>query len=245
LDRPDPNGFYVDGPVLDPQFKSGVGSQRIPVVYGMTVGEYARMLVGEHWLDPGYGTPKIRVIPCRNYTHDSLYRLPVKPSPNLPDMTSIYLYPSLCFFEGTFCSVGRGTPHPFELFGHPSFPDSLLAFVPRSMPGATQPPLLGQTCYGVRVASSPQEALSRTGGRLNLSWLLEAYRWSKASPSFFHPFFDLLAGSDHLRHEIQNGWNERQIRASWQPDLKRFMRIRRRYLLYPDFHPGSHPMSGD
>lgn len=243
LDRPDPNGYFVDGPVLNPKFKSGVGSQQIPVVYGMTPGEYARMLVGEHWLDPGFGSPRLRIIPCKNYTHDSLYQLPVNPSPNLPDMTSVYLYPSLCFFEGTICSVGRGTAHPFQLFGHPSFPDSLMRFIPRSMPGATRPPLMNRVCYGIRVATSPSQALERSGGQLRLRWLLDAYRWSGASAAFFHPFFDLLAGTGQLRTEILQGWSAKRIHASWQPAIRRFMRIRRKYLLYPDFHRGPHRMS--
>ena len=235
LDRPNPNGFYVDGPVLDKKFRSGVGYQPIPIVYGMTIGEYARMLTGEHWLENAALKPDLTIIPCLHYTHSSHYQLPVKPSPNLPNMTSVYLYPSLCFFEGTACSVGRGTAYPFQLFGHPDFPENLYSFVPESMPGATNPPLLNRKCYGFLVARSPQQALAATKGTVSLKWLLQAYNLFPDQPAFFNAFFDKLAGSDALMEEIKAGWSEEKIRKSWQPALQQFKQIRKKYLLYPDF----------
>lgn len=235
LDRPNPNGFYVDGPVLEPDFRSGVGLQPIPVVYGMTIGEYARMLAGEHWLGEGVPDPDLTVVPCLRYTHDSLYALPVRPSPNLPNMASVYLYPSLCFFEGTACSVGRGTAHPFQLFGHPSFPDSLYSFTPRSMPGATRPKLQGETCHGYLVATEAAEAQRLTDGRLQLRWIMEAYRLFPDKDQFFTRYFNTLAGTAELQRQIRAGWSEERIRASWQPALDRFKQIRKKYLLYPDF----------
>lgn len=236
LDRPNPNGFYVDGPVLEKKFTSGVGLQPIPVVYGMTIGEYARMLSGEGWLEKPGLQPRLTVVTCLHYTHDSLYTLPVKPSPNLPNMASVYLYPSLCFFEGTACSVGRGTAHPFQLFGHPTFPDNLYAFTPAGMPGATDPRLKGEKCYGYLVATEAEEALHKVDGRLQLKWVQEAYALFPDKSKFFTRYFNTLAGTDQLQEEIKAGWSEQKIRASWEPALERFKKIRKKYLLYPDFH---------
>lgn len=235
LDRPDPNGFYVDGPVLEPAFHSGVGMQPIPIVYGMTIGEYARMLIGEHWLSDPTLKPDLTVIPCAGYTHDSLYTLPVRPSPNLPDMASVYLYPSLCLFEGTQLSVGRGTPYPFQLFGHPSLPDSLYSFTPRGTPGATHPKLEGQLCHGFLVTTDAAEALKMVDHRIRLSWVMEAYRLFPDKDKFFISYFGKLAGTGALQTQIRGGWSEARIRRSWEPALRRFNQIRRRYLLYPDF----------
>lgn len=235
LDRPDPNGFYVDGPVLEPPYHSGVGMQPIPIVYGMTIGEYARMLVGEHWLSDPALKPDLTVIPCAHYTHDSLYALPVKPSPNLPDMASVYLYPSLCLFEGTALSVGRGTPYPFQLFGHPSLPDSLYAFTPRGTSGATHPKLEGQLCHGFLVTTDAAEARKKVDRRIELSWVMEAYRLFPDKDKFFISYFGKLAGTGTLEAQIREGWSEARIRQSWEPALSRFKSIRRRYLLYPDF----------
>ncbi|GAA4317060.1 DUF1343 domain-containing protein [Compostibacter hankyongensis] len=233
LDRPNPNGFYVDGPVLDLKFRSGVGPQPIPIVYGMTIGEYARMLIGERWLSSPDLQPELTVIPCRGYTHRSRYTLPVRPSPNLPDMTSVYLYPSLCFFEGTDCSVGRGTDRPFQVFGRPDFPPDLYAFTPRSRPGAKNPPQLDKRCYGFLAAASPEEALRETGGKIQLKWLLEAYRLAPDKDHFFNAYFNKLAGNDALMQQVKAGWSAEKIRASWAPELTRFKEIRQRYLLYP------------
>lgn len=235
LDRPDPNGFYVDGPVLDKKFKSGVGMQPIPIVYGMTIGEYARMLIGQHWLSNPNMKPALTVIKCLHYTHDSLYQLPTKPSPNLHDMASVYLYPSLCFFEGTACSVGRGTKYPFQLFGHPDLPDSLYSFTPKSEPGATDPKLEGQICYGFLIATNTKEALEKVDHRLQLKWVMEAYKLFPDKDKFFTRYFNTLAGTDKLQQEIRDGWSEEKIRKSWEPGLKKFEKIREKYLLYPDF----------
>jgi uncharacterized protein YbbC (DUF1343 family) len=252
LDRPNPNGHYVDGPVLDRRFRSFVGMQPVPVVYGMTIGEYARMLVGERWLAPAAlsaydslaasGAAPLVVVPCGGYTHASSYTLPVKPSPNLPDMASVYWYPSTCFFEGTVLSEGRGTPTPFQVFGHPALPKGLYAFTPASMPGAREPKLKGQTCYGWDLRSTPAAARGRVGGRVRLEYLLEAYRQFPQPDRFFiipksgdttASFFNKLAGNDLLMAQIRAGRSEAEIRRSWAPGLKAFRAVRRKYLIYP------------
>jgi uncharacterized protein YbbC (DUF1343 family) len=252
LDRPNPNGFYVDGPVLEKKFRSFIGMQPIPVVYGMTMGEYAKMLVGEKWLDSSLmnkltspvqstiGNAKhfaLQVIPCGNYTHKSKYVLPVKPSPNLPDIQSVYWYPSTCFFEGTILSEGRGTEKPFQLFGHPSLPHSLISFTPRSKEGATNPKLKDQLCYGWDVSGTPQQVLARVNNRIQLKWVLNAYKLFPDKEKFFlaNNFFNRLAGSDVLMKQIKEGKTESEIRKSWQPKLNEFKKIRKKYLLYPDF----------
>lgn len=237
LDRPNPNGFYVDGPVLDTAFKSFVGMQRIPIVYGMTVGEYAKMLVGEKWLTKQAGDNFLTVIPCSGYTHKSKYTLPVRPSPNLPDMSSIYWYPSTCWFEGTILSEGRGTEKPFQLFGHPSLPKNLISFTPRSMPGATNPKLKDQLCYGWDVSGSPEEVLKKTGAKIQLKYIIEAYKLFPNKDSFFrsNSSFNRLAGNNVLMNQIKNGTSEEEIRKSWQPALNEFKQRRKKYLLYEDF----------
>jgi uncharacterized protein YbbC (DUF1343 family) len=244
LDRPNPNGFYVDGPVLDMNFKSFIGMQPIPVVYGMTIGEYAKMLVGEKWLstDSGGSGQKtsalnLTVIPCANYTHSNKYVLPVKPSPNLPDIQSIYLYPSTCFFEGTALSEGRGTDKPFQLFGHPSLPNHLFSFTPRSREGARNPKLKDQLCYGWDLSGTPEETLKKIDSRIQLKWLIEAYRLFPQKDSFFlkNNFIHLLAGNDVLMKQIREGKTEAQIRQSWEPKLSDFKKTRKKYLLYKDF----------
>ena len=240
LDRPNPNGFYVDGPVLDPKFKSFVGMQPVPIVYGMTIGEYARMLVGENWLSPekhSSSNLNLTVIPCDNYTHKSKYILPVKPSPNLPNIQSIYLYPSTCFFEGTVLSEGRGTDRPFQLFGHPTLPNTLVRFTPRSIEGAKNPKLLNKECYGWDLSGTRQETLQKVNGRVQLKWLIEAYKLFPQKDSFFlkNNFINLLAGSDALAKQIKEGKSETEIRKSWEPALSNFKKIRTKYLLYEDF----------
>lgn len=248
LDRPNPNGFYVDGPVLEKPFRSFVGMQPVPVVYGMTIGEYAKMLVGEKWLNPKlFPAPKsfsLTVIPCGNYNHKSKYTLPVKPSPNLPDMSAVYWYPSTCFFEGTVLSEGRGTDHPFQIFGHPKLPNTLFAFTPTARDGAKDPKLKNQLCYGWNLSGSPQQAIEKINGRLQLHYLLEAYQLFPDKDSFFigkpgaDPtgfFFNKLAGTASLMAQIKAGRTEAEIRASWQPALRQFKAIRKKYLLYPDF----------
>lgn len=242
LDRPNPNGFYVDGPVLDKKFRSFVGMQPVPVVYGMTIGEYAQMLKGENWLEvkPEYSKRKLNltVIPCANYTHESRYNLPVKPSPNLPEIQSIYLYPSTCFFEGTVLSEGRGTDKPFQIFGHPALPKKLFSFTPTSREGAKNPKLLNKLCYGWNLSASPEETISIINKRIQLRWLIEAYDLFPEKDSFFLSgggFFNKLAGNDVLMHQIKSGIPEAEIRKSWEPALTGFKHIRKKYLLYKDF----------
>lgn len=252
LDRPNPNGHYVDGPVLERAFASFIGMQPVPVVYGMTMGEYARMLVGEAWLSApamkalaerkSGSTDAMKVIPCDRYTHKSVYALPVAPSPNLPDMSSVYWYPSTCFFEGTVLSEGRGTRTPFQVFGHPSLPSTLHAFTPTAMPGAANPKLKDQRCYGWNLADTPDGVRKKVDGRLQLSWLLEAYRLFPDKEKFFilpksgdpkASFFNKLAGNETLMRQIREGVSENDIRKSWEPGLTAFKATRKKYLLYP------------
>jgi uncharacterized protein YbbC (DUF1343 family) len=268
LDRPNPNGFYVDGPVLDSRFKSFVGMQSVPVIYGMTIGEYAKMIIGEKWLDPLIGNDlntifaiddgekkidsllhklanadvgfsfsgfQLLVIPCKNYTHKSKYVLPVKPSPNLPNMQSVYLYPSICFFEGTAVSLGRGTNKPFQQFGSPFFPVTLYHFTPQSTEGAKSPPLLKQICYGFDL--SRIDLGKEINNRLQLKWLIKAYSLYPEKKYFFLPsnYFNKLAGNDMLMQQIKDEKKEDEIRRSWEPALSQFKKIRKKYLLYPDF----------
>lgn len=247
LDRPNPNGNYVDGPVLQSAFKSFVGMQPVPIVYGMTIGEYGYMLIGERWLTSTRQrkiqldqtkqnpTPDFLVVPCQNYTHQSSYDLPVAPSPNLREMASIYWYPSTCLFEGTVLSEGRGTDHPFQIFGHPTLPDSLYAFIPKPNLGAKNSKCFYQTCYGWNLHSDAATAQQRVNQRIQLKYLLNAYRLFPGKDSFFlaNNFFHKLAGQDRLMKQIKAGWSETRIRESWKPGLRRFMRIRKKYLLYP------------
>lgn len=234
LDRPNPNGHLVDGPILDTAFRSFVGMQPIPVLYGMSCGEYARMLQGEQWF-PGASKLEMKVIPCDNYRHSDTYELPVAPSPNLKTMTSVYLYPGLCFFEGTDVSVGRGTDKPFQQWGHPDFAGkSDYFFIPQSREGAQNPVWAAKKCYGKLVAdeSSVAYRISRKG--LDLSHLITAYSWSKDKAHFFNDFFDKLAGNAQLKAQIVQGRKEAEIRSSWLSGLAKFRQIRRKYLLYAD-----------
>ena len=233
LDRPNPNGFYVDGPVLEPQYKSFVGMHPVPVVYGMTIGEYARMINGEKWLANGVQCD-LTVIKLEGYTHETRYALPVAPSPNLQTAEAIYLYPSLCLFEGTNISVGRGTDQPFEMYGAPGMQSGDYRFTPRAIPGVSEnPPFKGQECRGYLLHDNAAENLNNPG-RLNLSYLLTAYRNCVDQSSFFlkNNFFDKLAGTDQLRKQLVVGASEEEIRASWEPDLEKFRHIREQYLLY-------------
>lgn len=232
LDRPDPNGFYVDGPVLQKKYKSFVGLFPVPIVYGMTTGEYARMLNGEHWLKDSLQCD-LRVIPLKNYNHDMIVKLPVKPSPNLPNWKAIYLYPSLCFFEGTVVSVGRGTSLPYQIFGHPDLKGSF-EFMPESTPGASlHPKLEGKLCHGTNLTWYAR-MYDRQPKSLHLKWLIKAYkRFSALHKPFFNGYFNYLAGNAQLQQQIKEGLSIRKIRQSWQKDLKKFEEIRRQYLLYP------------
>jgi uncharacterized protein YbbC (DUF1343 family) len=230
LDRPNPNGFYFDGNISDTAYKSFVGMDPVPVVHGMTVGEYAKMLNGEGWLKNSVKCD-LTVIKCRYYTHKTLYELPVKPSPNLPNQVSVYLYPSLCFFEGTSISVGRGTLFPFQVFGSPLLPDRGFSFIPESVPGAKKPPLLGVRCFGSDLRDAIKKKLVPKP-ELNLSWLIEAYNDFPQKDKFFMPYFDVLAGGPVLREQIQKGMTQEQIRETWKEGLAKFAKIREKYLLY-------------
>ena len=234
LDRPNPNGHYVDGPVLEPAYTSFVGLHSVPIVHGMTVGEYAYMVYGEGWMGEDVRMD-LRVVPVEDYTHESRYHLPEAPSPNLPNMHAVYLYPSLCLFEGTSLSVGRGTDKPFQIFGHPDLPAEYYPyrFTPESVPAAPDPPAKGQSCNGLYPGDTPLPKLEKKD-RLNLSWLITSYRHYQGE-TFFNDFFDKLAGNAALRNQIQNGWSADEIRESWQEELKQFKAIRSQYLLYPDF----------
>ncbi len=259
LDRPNPNGFYVDGPVLDKKYKSFIGMQPVPIVYGMTMAEYAFMLAGEKWLSEKankvyefYKTAQnsadtpfhFQVIKCANYTHKSKYQLPVKPSPNLPNMQAVYLYPSTCLFEGTVLSEGRGTNQPFMVFGHPSLPKNLYAFTPQPNEGAKSSKHYGSTCYGWNLFGTTTEVVNKINNQVQLKWLLEAYRLFPQKDSFFiypksgkmeESFFNKLSGNNALWQQIKNGTTEAAIKASWQPHLNEFKAIRKKYLLYEDF----------
>jgi uncharacterized protein YbbC (DUF1343 family) len=231
LDRPNPNGFYVDGPLLDMKYRSGVGWLPIPVVHGMTLGELALMINGEKWLSNGR-ICDVTVIPCENYTHQTLYELPIPPSPNLPNMHAVYLYPSTCFFEGTVMSLGRGTPYPFQVYGHPNYKGSTFWFVPRSIPGAKNPPFLNQKCYGVDLRNIPDKQIQNNG--LDLSWIIDAYNNLQIGESFFTPFFEKLMGVDYVRKDIIAGKSAKEIKAKWVNDVQKFKKQRKPYLLYDE-----------
>jgi len=237
LDRPNPNGYYIDGPVLEPKYKSFVGIVPIPIVHGCTVGELAGMMNGEGWLDSAR-TCKLLVVRCRNYYHKRLYSLPIKPSPNLVNDRSIELYPSLCLFEGTEVSVGRGTDFPFQAIGSPyAGVLKLFSFIPKSKVGATNPPCKDQKCYGIDLRINPDFSWEREG-KLQLRYLVQMYQAFGANQSkFFHAdnFFDKLAGNNELQAQIKAGLTEDEIRASWQDGLQHYKETRRKYLLYDDF----------
>lgn len=230
LDRPNPNGFYVDGNILDTAYTSFVGMHPVPVVHGMTIGEYAEMINGEGWLKGGVKCDLI-VIKCKNYTHETYYDLPIKPSPNLPNQNSVYLYPSICFFEGTNISLGRGTPFPFQVYGSPFLPDKGFSFIPESVPGAKNPPLLGIKCYGIDLRDAIKDG-QIPSPKINLKWLIDAYRVFPDKSKFFIPYFDVLSGGPTLREQIQKGMTAEQIRKTWKSGLVKFSKIREKYLLY-------------
>ena len=234
FDRPNPNGYYVDGPILDMKHKSGVGALPIPVVHGMTLGELALMINGERWLDDSLQVD-LTVIPCKNYTHQTLYRLPVAPSPNLRNMLSIYLYPAVCLFEATPVSLGRGTDKPFLCYGHPNFN------APRTEPSVYGPAITftpnqstqkGRTCDGVDLSGMTEEEARQVG--FSLRYLLDAYKHLNMDNYFFRSFFELLVGQDYVRKMILQGKSEEEIRACWQDDVAMFKEQRRPYLLYQE-----------
>lgn len=231
FDRPNPNGMTVDGPILDMNLKSGVGWLPITTVHGMTMGEIALMTNGEGWLNSGKKV-KLTVIPCKNYTHKTRYQLPVAPSPNLPNMLSIYLYPSTCYFEGTPVSLGRGTDWPFQVYGHPDMKGYNFSFTPKSRPGAKTPPQMDKLCHGVDLHNLKAEDVIAQG--MNLEYVIDAYRNLNIGDKFFTSFFDKLAGRTYIREMIQAGKSASEIRAMWQDDVAKFKKQRRPYLLYPE-----------
>lgn len=231
LDRPNPNGWYVDGPVLKKEFQSFVGVDPIPVVHGLTVGEYSQMVNGEKWLPIGEQC-SLKVVECLNYNHTISYSLPVKPSPNLPNDAAIYNYPSICYFEGTDISVGRGTDYPFQMIGAPSITVRNFSFHPESKPGAKNPPHLNQVCFGFDL-----RRVNTSKGEINLSYLLKTYAAFPDTSKYFLPngFFDKLAGTGELRKQIIAGKTEEEIEASWKAELTEYKAKRKKYLLYKDF----------
>jgi uncharacterized protein YbbC (DUF1343 family) len=251
LDRPNPNGFYVDGPVLDMKFKSFVGMQPIPVVYGMTIGEYANMILQQGWLGEAANLAyqnlqrirfkdgakffQLHVIPVAGYTHKSKYVLPIKPSPNLPDIQSVYWYGSTCFFEGTTFSEGRGTAKPFEYIGHPSMPKTMFAFTPVSTAAAPAPKHKDKPCYGWNLSGTPEQVLKMVDNKVQIRYLMEAYKLFPDKENFFNKSITRLVGNEELVQQIKNGKSEAEIRKSWEPKLGEFKKLRKQYLLYPDF----------
>lgn len=225
LDRPNPNGEYIDGPILEPKYQSFVGMHPIPVVHGLTVGELARMINGEKWL-ANKVVCNLKVIEMKNYSHDLPYELPIRPSPNLPNQQAIKLYPSLCFFEGTIISLGRGTPFPFQVIGYPDQRFGSFTFTPVSTEGAKHPPLQNKLCYGkdLREVSVPS--------KIDLSYIIAFYKLAKDKEGFFTPYFDTLAGTDQLRKQIMQGLTEAAIKQSWQEPLEAYKTMRKPYLLY-------------
>ena len=229
LDRPNPNGMYVDGPILDMKYESGVGRLPIPVVHGLTLGEIALMANGEGWLKDGKKV-NLKVIKCRNYTHATRYNLPVPPSPNLKTMHAIYLYPSTCYFEATPVSLGRGTDSPFEVYGHPDMAGYSFSFVPQSVEGAKNPPQLGNLCHGRDLRGISDEKIIEAG--LNLEYVIDAYNHLGLGEKFFTSFFEKLIGRGDIRQMIRDGKSAAEIKATWADDVERFKAQRKPYLLY-------------
>ncbi|MEI7801185.1 MAG: DUF1343 domain-containing protein [Bacteroidota bacterium] len=233
LDRPNPNGWYIDGPVMEKNYESFVGMQPIPIVYAMTSAEYAQMLNGENWLSDSLQCD-LKIISCDGYDHTVKYVLPRKPSPNLTNMTAVYLYPSTCLFEGTPLSVGRGTDRPFQLVGYPGSKIGKTYFTPLSKAGANNPVYNNQQCLGLDFSIYKGGYFFEHKG-IFLSWLIQFYLTYQDKPEFFTPYFDKLAGTDALKTAIVNGKSDFMIHQDWQPDIQKFKTIRKKYLLYPDF----------
>lgn len=231
LDRPNPNGMTVDGPILDMKYASGVGRLPIPVVHGLTLGEMALMINGEGWLKDGRKV-NLKVIPCLNYTHSTRYTLPIAPSPNLRTMKAIYLYPSTCYFEATPVSLGRGTDAPFEIYGHPDMKGYPFSFTPRSVEGAKNPPQLDKLCHGRDLRSLDDEAI--IAGGINLEYIIDAYNALGLGDKFFTSFFEKLIGDPSIRAKIEAGETPERIKAGWAADVERFRKQRKPYLLYAE-----------
>lgn len=226
LDRPNPNAHFIDGPTLNLKYKSFVGMHPVPLVYGMTIGEYAQMINGEGWLK-GNKKCELTVIPIKNYHHKKEYNLPISPSPNLPNAVSVNLYPSLGFFEGTYINAGRGTNKQFQLYGAPFFPKSNFYYTPKSNIGAKNPKHKNKLCYGVNLAKTKKL------DSVNIYWLIDAYKKTPKSKSFFGNTFTIHAGDTILEYQIRNNISAKKIRKSWQKDINRFLIVRRKYLIYP------------
>lgn len=233
LDRPNPNGYYIDGPVLQKEYVSFVGLHPVPVVYGMTAAEYANMVNNEGWLKNGVKC-NLTYVAVEGYDHRCFYKLPIPPSPNLPNMDAVYLYPSLGFFEGTVISVGRGTSFPFQVIGHPLLKQMDFSFIPKSTYGAQNPLYKGETCYGLKLDSFADVYL-KNSRQIYLFWLMETCKELKDTVTYFNSYFNLLAGNSALQKQIESGVSEDEIRKSWQNDLDIYKNIRRKYLLYTDF----------
>lgn len=227
LDRPNPNGHYIDGPILEASQQSFVGMHPIPIVHGMTIGEYAQMINGENWLAHQVKC-ELMVIKMENYHHQKTYHLPIQPSPNLPNDQAINLYPSLCFFEGTNVNAGRGTPHQFQVFGSPDLDSKIFeySYTPKPNEGAKHPKHEGKLCYGMDLTSAEKLA------EINLSWLIKAYQNTKNKAEFFNSFFPKLAGTTKLQQQIESGMSEAAIKTTWKKNLEDYQTIRKKYLLY-------------
>lgn len=233
LDRPNPNGHFVDGPILEEKFKSFVGLHPVPIVHGCTIGEYAKMVVGENWIESA-AQLKMKIIPVQGWNHRQFYSLPVKPSPNLPNMNAIWLYPSLCLFEGTVVSVGRGTDFPFQVMGYPGMPEGNYKFTPKSVEGAKNPPYLDTLCTGFRLDDFSENYV-RDLKQIYLFWLTQTYATYHDKGHFFTSYFNTLAGTDQLKKQVMEGKTEEEIRQSWQVGLSSYKAKRKKYLLYTDF----------
>lgn len=229
LDRPNPNGMYIDGPVKEADIQSFVAKHPIPIVHGLTVGELAQMINGEGWLEGGLKCD-LTVVKMQGWDHNSTYSLPIKPSPNLPTDNAITLYPSLGLFEGTVVSVGRGTDFPFEAIGHPDYSQGDFEFTPQPNQGSKYPPMEGKLCKGQYFGNTAAKY------ELNLSYLLDYHEDIKDDTTFFRPYINLLAGTKKLKEQVEEGLTEAQIRATWQPGLEKYKAMRKQYLLYPDFY---------
>lgn len=231
LDRPNPNCFFVDGPVLKPEFTSFVGMHEVPVVYGMTIGEYAKMVNGEGWMKNQIKCD-LTVIELKNYSRNMIVKLPIKPSPNLPNWQSVYLYPSLCFFEGTVISAGRGTDFPFQIYGHPNLMLGSFEFTPKANAASKYPKLEGKQCNGQNLNGYANN-YENNKSEINLNWLIESYKTLNSdSLEVFNNYFNTLAGNRDLQKQIKEGWSEKKIKQSWKADLKKFKLIREKYLIY-------------
>lgn len=233
LDRPNPNGYYIDGPIMEDTYKSFLGLHSVPIVYGMTIGEYAQMINGESWLKGGLKC-NLKVILLDTYSHTDLYELPIRPSPNLPNMASVYLYPSLGLFEGTIVSVGRGTDLPFQVIGHPTLQKTNYTFTPKPKNGAMEPKYNGQVCNGYNLFNFGTEYMKNTK-KIYLYWLINTYKNTPDKTNFFDENFNYHAGNATLQQQIKDGLNEDEIRKSWQEGIAKFKTIRKKYLLYKDF----------